>query len=139
MGGGVNMSENQATQKILKAFKEDESIISVERKNNSVVVTYQLKEELQQPKDDTPTYTVKLDGSEVYEAVKKAADEFKRELEKKERRQLRKIRDKAMEKWINERNGVTLCDKTNPDKRVVLDDKGIHLYDGDKPLTSINK
>lgn len=79
MGGGVNMSENQATQKILKAFKEDESIISVERKNNSVVVTYQLKEELQQPKDDTPTYTVKLDGSKVYEAVKKAADEFKRE------------------------------------------------------------
>ncbi|PKE12771.1 hypothetical protein CW685_01820 [Macrococcoides caseolyticum] len=73
------MSENQATQKILKAFKEDESIISVERKNNSVVVTYQLKEELQQPKDDTPTYTVKLDGSKVYEAVKKAADEFKRE------------------------------------------------------------
>lgn len=30
-------------------------------------------------KEDTPTYTVKIDSSEVYEAVKKAADEFKEE------------------------------------------------------------
>lgn len=35
-------------------------------------------------KDDTPTYTVKLDGSEVYKAVKKAADEVMKELEKEE-------------------------------------------------------
>ncbi|TDL39397.1 hypothetical protein EVU91_04435 [Macrococcoides bohemicum] len=33
-------------------------------------------------KEDTPTYTVKIDSSEVYEAVKKAADEFKEEQKK---------------------------------------------------------
>ncbi|TDM23327.1 hypothetical protein ETI01_07950 [Macrococcoides caseolyticum] len=122
-----------------KALYHENLKIENKQLKEELAIAHKQLEELQQPKDDTPTYTVKLDGSEVYEAVKKAADEFKRELEKKERRQLRKIRDKAMEKWINERNGVTLCDKTNPDKRVVLDDKGIHLYDGDKPLTSINK
>lgn len=125
MGGGVNMSENQATQKILKAFKEDESIISVERKNNSVVVTYQLKEELQQPKDDTPTYTVKLDGSEVYEAVKKAADEVKRDLEKKERKLIRKIQYDALEKWLDERRGIIAYDKNNPKKGILINDNGI--------------
>ncbi|HCD19407.1 hypothetical protein C7R57_03360 [Macrococcoides caseolyticum subsp. caseolyticum] len=119
------MSENQATQKILKAFKEDESIISVERKNNSVVVTYQLKEELQQPKDDTPTYTVKLDGSEVYEAVKKAADEVKRDLEKKERKLIRKIQYDALEKWLDERRGIIAYDKNNPKKGILINDNGI--------------
>ncbi|PKE65664.1 hypothetical protein CW674_05915 [Macrococcoides caseolyticum] len=39
---------DQTTLKVLQAFKEDENIMSVERKNGSVVVTYQLKE-------DTPT------------------------------------------------------------------------------------
>lgn len=119
------MSENQATQKILKAFKEDESIISVERKNNSVVVTYQLKEELQQPKEDTPTYTVKLDGSEVYEAVKKAADEVKRDLEKKERKLIRKIQYDALEKWLDERRGIIAYDKNNPKKGILINDNGI--------------
>lgn len=44
-----------------------------------LVIAHKQLEELQQLKDDTPTYTVKLDGSKVYKAVKKAADEFKRE------------------------------------------------------------
>ncbi len=85
--GAGDMSKNQATQKILKAFKEDESIISVERKNNSVVVTYQLKEELQQPKEDTSTYTVKLDSKQVYKVMKNAVDKYNRELEKETNKQ----------------------------------------------------
>ncbi|PKE72980.1 hypothetical protein CW665_02480 [Macrococcoides caseolyticum] len=91
-----------ALEKENKMLKEDLAIV------------HKHLEELQQPKEDTSTYTVKLDGSEVYEAVKKVADEFKEELEKEEKRQLRKIRDKAMEKWFDERNGVMLCGKTNP-------------------------
>lgn len=79
-------------------------------------------EELQQPKEDAPTYTVKLDGSEVYEAVKKAADEFKRELEKEE-----------------QPNDIILYDKNNPDKKVVINNKGIRLYEGDILLTSTTK
>lgn len=62
MGGGVNMCENQATQKILKAFKEDESIISVERKNNSVIVTYQLKEN--EATDLGFTHSLRIVGSD---------------------------------------------------------------------------
>jgi len=71
-------------------------------------------EELQQPKEDTSTYTVKLEGSEVYKAVKKVADEVKRDLEKEE-----------------QPNDIILYDKNNPDKKVVFTNKGIRLYEGD--------
>lgn len=79
-------------------------------------------EELQQPKMGNPTCTVKLDGSEVYEAVKKAADEFTKELEKEE-----------------QPNNIILYDKNNPDKKVVFTNKGIRLYEGDILLTSTTK
>ncbi len=62
-----------------KALYHENLEIENKQLKEELAIAHKQLEELQQPKDDTPTYTVKLDGSKVYEAVKKAADEFKRE------------------------------------------------------------
>lgn len=72
-------------------------------------------------KDDTLTYTVKGDSTQVYKVMKNAVDKYNRELAEKE-----------------VSNGVVLYDKDNPEKKVVIDNKGIRLYKGDI-LTSIFK
>lgn len=69
-----------------KALYHDNLEIENKQLKEELAITRKQLEELQQPKEDAPTYTVKLDGSEVYEAVKKAADEVKRDLEKEERK-----------------------------------------------------
>lgn len=74
-----------------KALYNENLEIENKQLKEELAIAHKQLEELQQPKDDTPTYTVKLDGSKVYEAVKKAADEVKRDLEKKERKLIRKI------------------------------------------------
>ncbi|PKE47242.1 hypothetical protein [Macrococcoides caseolyticum] len=63
----------------LKAIQHDDLKEENEKLKEELTNTLKQLEVVKQPKDDTPTYTVKLDGSKVYEAVKKAADEFKRE------------------------------------------------------------
>ncbi|UBH10084.1 hypothetical protein [Macrococcus armenti] len=106
-----------------KVFIESNFELREENKKlkEELAITRKQLEELQQPKEDVSTYTVKLDGSEVYDAVKKVADEFTKELEKKE-----------------QPNDIILYDKNNPDNKVVINNKGIRLYEGDI-LTSKTK
>lgn len=106
----------------LKALYHDNLEIENKKLKEELAITRKQLEELQQPKMGNPTCTVKLDGSEVYEAVKKAADEFAKELEKEE-----------------QSNDIILYDKNDPDKKVVFTNKGIRLYEGDILLTSTTK
>lgn len=108
-----------------KALYHDNLEIENKQLKEELAIAHKQLEELQQPKDDTPTCTVKLDGSEVYEAVKKAADEVKRDLEKKERKLIRKIQYDALEKWLDERRGIIAYDKNNPKKGILINDNGI--------------
>lgn len=136
----------------LKAIQHDDLKEENEKLKEELTNTLKQLEVVKQPKDDTPTYTVKLDGSEVYEAVKEAADEVMKELEKEELQQLKDdtpIREvrmgdlkiaESMEEFKKKLRAeypesITLCDKDNPEKKVVFNSKGIHLYEGDT-LTS---
>lgn len=112
----VTLNISEYNQIYLKAIQHDDLKVGNKQLKEELAIAHKQLEELQQPKDDTPTYTVKLDGSEVYEAVKKAADEFKRDLEKKERKLIRKIQYDALEKWLDDRRGIIAYDKNNPKK-----------------------
>lgn len=109
----------------LKAIQHDDLKEENEKLKEELAIAHKQLEELQQPKEDTSTYTVKLDGSEVYEAVKKVADEVKRDLEKEERKLIRKIQHDALEKWLDERRGIIAYDKNNPKKGILINDNGI--------------
>lgn len=121
----VTLNISEYNQIYLKAIQHDDLKVGNKQLKEELAIAHKQLEELQQPKDDTPTYTVKLDGSEVYEAVKKAADEFKRDLEKKERKLIRKIQYDALEKWLDDRRGIIAYDKNNPKKGILINDNGI--------------
>lgn len=96
-------------------------------------------------KNDTPTYTVKLDGSEVYEAVKKATDEFTKELEKEEvllkqkedlEVWMKKIREKESNGNIDEkvrleglRISSLLKEKYHPHMSVLITSNGVTMLE----------
>ncbi|PKF21655.1 hypothetical protein CW684_04490 [Macrococcoides caseolyticum] len=113
----VTLNISEYNQIYLKAIQHDDLKVENKQLKEELAIAHKQLEELQQPKDDTPTCTVKLDGSEVYEAVKKVADEFTKELEKEERKQIRKIQYDALQNWLDERRGIIAYDKNNPKKR----------------------
>lgn len=128
MGGGINMEET-VTLKLgrYEALRDKARRVDALEKGNQMLkedlaIAHKHLEGLQQPKKDTSTYTVKLDGSEVYEAVKKAVDEVTKELEEEE-----------------SSNGIILYDKKNPYKKVVFTNKGIRLYESDTLISSKTK
>lgn len=89
-------------------YKEENS-----RLKEELAVAHKQLEELQQPKDDTPTREVKMGNVKVVGS----SEDFKNKL------------------IAEYPDSITLCDKDNPEKKVVIDSKGIHLYEGDT-LTS---
>lgn len=110
-----------------------------------LVIAHKQLEELQQPKTGKPPYTVKLDGSEVYKAVKKATDEFMKELEKEElllkqkedlEVWMKKIREKESNGNIDEklrlaglRISSLLKEKYHPHMSVLITSNGVTMLE----------
>lgn len=129
----------------LKALYHENLEIENKQLKEELAIAHKQLEELQQPKDDTPTYTVKLDGSKVYKAVKKAADEFMKELEKEElllkqkedlEVWMKKIREKESNGNIDEklrlaglRISSLLKEKYHPHMSVLITSNGVTMLE----------
>lgn len=92
-----------------------------------LVIAHKHLEELQQPKTGKPTYTVKLDGSEVYEAVKKAVAEVKEELEKEELLLKQREDIKAWHRALNKRDSNCIIAYDNEGNEIRFAKNGIYL------------
>lgn len=93
----------------LKAIQHDDLKEENEKLKEDLVIAHKQLEELQQPKDDAPVREVGMGNMKIAESM----EEFKKKLR------------------AEYPNSIMLCDKDNPEKKVVINNKGICLYEGD--------
>lgn len=82
-----------------------------------LVIAHKQLEELQQPKDDTPIREVGMGNVKIVGS----SEDFKNKL------------------VVEYPSSIMLCDKDNPEKKVVINSEGIHLYRGDTLISSATK
>lgn len=89
---------------ICQQYKEENS-----RLKEELAIAHKQLEELQQPKDDTPVREVGMGNVKIVGS----SEDFKNKL------------------VVEYPESIMLCDKDYPEKKVVFNSKGIHLYEGD--------
>lgn len=120
--GGKKM--NQVTIDIREynnIFKNTLEVIRLEVENEQLkeelAIAHKQLEELQQPKDDTPIREVGMGNVKIVGS----SEDFKNKL------------------VVEYPSSIMLCDKDNPEKKVVINSEGIHLYRGDTLISSATK
>lgn len=100
-----------------KALYHENLEIENKQLKEELAIAHKQLEELQQPKTDTPTCEVGMGNVKIVGS----SEDFKNKL------------------IVEYPDSIMLCDKDNPEKKVVINSKGIHLYRGDTLISSATK